>query len=186
MKNKTTQSKSKPSGRPKNPELSKLETSLGVTRRRAAQLLKQAAESDPGAGRDYLKLRCKRMEQSIEKSEIELAKLRAGDEEKISLREVGKGLEMFLYLTRVFGRRAAGEVANRAAGLSTAQLRDDLLQFADLGHYAGTGAALLNVSAPFAQIFDDILAAGDWRYQRGPGLKQRCVEIAQITMNDES
>jgi len=177
----------RPVGRPANPEITKLEKTLGCTRRRAAQIIAQAEAAAPGAGADYLKLRCDRIRQVLEKSEIELAKLRAGDEDSISLREVRSALCLFLHYAQVFARRRAEEIAARPH-LNDRELLDDMLRFSDASHYTGIGSALMTTSPAFAQIWEDVLREGDGRHSRGPGLSEACQtrarDAAQVILAD--
>ena len=177
----------RPVGRPANPEITKLEKTLGCTRRRAAQIIAQAEAAAPGAGADYLKLRCDRIRQVLEKSEIELAKLRAGDEDSISLREVRSALCLFLHYAQVFARRRAEEIAARPHS-STDDLYREMSAFSDGSHYAGIGSALMSTSPAFSQIWQDVLADGDGRYTRGTRLAEACQtrarEAAQVIFAD--
>jgi len=178
MKNQEPPSKTKPRGPKAHPDIAKLTQQLGITKRRAQQLVKEASAAAPGDAQKYLHLRCKRMEQTIERAELELARLRAGDDDTISHREVRDALTLFLHYSQVFARRRAEEIAARPHS-STDDLYREMSAFSDGSHYAGIGSALMSTSPAFSQIWQDVLADGDGRYTRGTRLAEACRDRAR-------
>ena len=127
------------------------------------------------------------MEQTIERAELELSRLRAGDDDTISHREVRSALVLFLHYSQVFARRRAEEIAARPH-LNDREIYDDMMRFSDASHYTGIGAALMTSSPAFAQIWEDVLREGDGRHSRGPGLSEACQtrarDAAQVILAD--
>lgn len=182
MKPPETPKQASPRGPKANPEIAKITKQLGCTKRRAQQMVREASLASPGAAQDYLRLRCERIRQQVEKAELELAKLRAGDEGgRIGLFELKRALNLFVIYAGIYSRRRAEEIAHLCVGEDENQILKRLQALADCSVYSGTGAALENVSPTFVRVWEEALSDGDHRHKGGPGTAETCRAFALET-----
>jgi len=167
MNNPNPPRKANPRGPKPHSDIEKITKQLGVSKRRAQQLIREASLAAPGDARKYLELRCRRVAQVIEKSEIELARLRAGDGEQISLRAVEAGLRCFLHGVRVSLDLQAERLCLQI-GDAWPKHAKEFQRFANSGFYAGAGNLLYLAENPISVIAKELLQAGDQCFPRGP------------------
>ena len=170
--------RNKPGPKPSK-DVSQIQKRLACSRRRAQQLAKEAAEAT-GQTEVLLNLKIQRQRQICEKGEIELQRLRSGEEETIPVSKMKEGIRCFL--------RAASVALDMQSQRLAIQIGADWQKFgkefhalASGGYYSALGTLLYLGDNKIVQSVREVLEEGDTCFPKGPGAEETARHNALVS-----